>query len=53
MRDGIETLFFVFFILFGPLFLFDLALNQGRIWQIVVDKTFIDEAFYSLVRLIY
>lgn len=53
MRDGIETLFFVFFILFGPLFVFDLTLNQGKMWQVVVDKTLIDETFHSLVRLIY
>ena len=53
MRDGIETLFFVFFIFFGPLFVFDLTLNQGRMWQIVVEKTLIDETFHSLVRLIY
>ena len=53
MRDGIETLCFVFIMLFGPLLAFDLVLNQGRMWQVVVDNTLIDEAFYSLVRSIY
>lgn len=53
MREGIETVLFVFAILFGPMIAFDLGLNQGRIWRIVTDNTFIDEAFYSVVRFIY
>lgn len=52
MRDGIKTLFFVFTILFTPLMTFDLFLNQGKLWQIVVDNTFIDETFNSVVQFI-
>lgn len=52
MRDGIETLLFVFAILFAPIFVFDVSLNNGKLWKIVMENTFIDEAFYSFLRLL-
>jgi len=50
MREGVETILFVLCILLTPIMAYDLFLNNGQWWRIVLRYTMIDEYFASLVH---
>lgn len=50
MRDGIQTMLMMLFIIVVPVAVYDVTLNNSNVWRFISHYTFIDEVFRSIAR---